>query len=131
VVATHQDPYSSHYRDLQMTRSICDWTKSSWVLPQPQLLRFDVPAGKHMRAVLASDGLWDVCTVERAAEVVRAARTIDEAAAALLAIAKEEYLGNRALPNMGDDTMVMVLELNPSLLARPASTGSCPDCGVM
>ena len=33
VVATHADPYSSHYKDLQMTRSLGDWTKSAWVLP--------------------------------------------------------------------------------------------------
>ena len=74
VVATHEDPYSSHYRDLLMTcvrgelytpvvfplsmdtscvrphssrRSICDWTKSAWVLPHPDVVSFDVAAGRQ------------------------------------------------------------------------------------
>ena len=70
VCATHEDPYSSHYRDLLMTRSICDWTKSSWVLPHPDVVHFDVAHGKHVRTVLASDGLWDVVPEQAAAQVV-------------------------------------------------------------
>ena len=60
VVATHADPYSSHYKDLQMTRSLGDWTKSAWVLPHPQLRRFTVPHDESRRVVIASDGLWDL-----------------------------------------------------------------------
>lgn len=100
-----------------MTRSICDWTKSSWVLPQPELLHFNVPVGTHIRAILASDGLWDVCTPERAAAITRAASTAEEAAANVLAVAKAAYLSERMLSQFGDDTTVMVVDLNPSLLS--------------
>jgi hypothetical protein len=112
-VATHEDPYSSHYRDLLMTRSICDWTKSAWVLPQPDVLEFTVPMGKHVRAVLASDGLWDICTHEQAAEIVRRSSTVQLAAEALLDVAKSVYIGERGLEKMGDDTTVMVVDLAP------------------
>ena len=113
VVATHEDPYSSHYRDLLMTRSICDWTKSAWVLPQPDVATFEVPNGKHVRALIASDGLWDICSWENACDILRAARTPQEAADALLEVAKGVYQGERGLEKMGDDTTVMVIDLLP------------------
>ena len=113
VVATHEDPYSSHYRDLLMTRSVCDWTKSSWVLPHPDVCHFDVPHGKHVRAVLASDGLWDICSPEVATDILRGAATPQQAADELLEVAKDVYLGERGLEKMGDDTTVMVVDLLP------------------
>ena len=114
VVATHEDPYSSHYRDLLMTRSICDWTKSCWVLPQPETLEFTIKGRERIRVVLASDGLWDICTPERAAAIVFKAATLQQAAEELLQIAKDVYQGERGLEKMGDDTTVMVLEMNPA-----------------
>ena len=100
-----------------MTRSIGDWSKSSWVLPQPELAHFDVPIGTHTRVILASDGLWDVVSPERAAKLTREAESASEAAQKLLVEAKDIYLGERAGKTMGDDTTIMVIDLNPSLLA--------------
>ena len=71
VVATHAGPYSSHYKDLQMTRSLGDWTKSAWVLPHPQLRRFTVPHDESRRVVIASDGLWDIISAEDGAAIAR------------------------------------------------------------
>ena len=130
VVATHEDPYSSHYRDLLMTRSICDWTKSAWVLPHPEVVEFHVPAGKHVRAVLASDGLWDVCDPDEAAEVLRAHATPQQAADALLAIAKRVYCGERGLEKMGDDTTVMVVDLLPGGPSTTAPRPPPPNCAL-
>jgi serine/threonine protein phosphatase PrpC len=131
VVATHEDPYSSHYRDLLMTRSICDWTKSSWVLPHPETMEFAIPYSKRFRVVLASDGLWDICSAERAAEVVFEADTVQTAAELLLEIAQRVYHGERGLEKMGDDTTVLVLELNPSgMTAGSATKGAAGGCLV-
>ena len=130
VVATHEDPYSSHYRDLLMTRSVCDWTKSCWVLPHPETLEFTVPASKRYRVVLASDGLWDICSAERAAEIVHAADTPQDAAEALLAVAKGVYQGERGLEKMGDDTTVMVVEINPSGVVGPPPKSKGGGCAV-
>ena len=126
VVATHEDPYSSHYRDLLMTRSICDWTKSAWVLPQPSVAPFEVPANKCFRVVLASDGLWDICSLEHAAEVCKGASSAQAAADELLNIAKAVYNGERGLEKMGDDTTVMVVDLAPGGVG--ASKGGCTVC---
>ena len=125
VCATHEDPYSSHYRDLLMTRSICDWTKSSWVLPHPDVVHFDVAHGKHVRTVLASDGLWDICSADEAAAILKSAPTPQKAADELLEIAKRVYQGERGLEKMGDDTTIMVVDLMPGGKAAAGSASSC------
>jgi len=112
AIATTMDPYSSHHRDLQMTRSICDWTKTSWITPQPEVLRFVV--GSHTRVVLASDGLWDVTPHELALQIVRGAATCSDAADLLLAHAHRVYCEERGLERPGDDTTVMVVDINPT-----------------
>ena len=133
VVDTHEDPYSSHYRDLLMTRSVCDWTKSCWVLPHPETLEFTVAHSKRFRVVLASDGLWDICSAERAAEVAFRAPTVHAAAVELLNIARGVYHGERGLEKMGDDTTILVLELNPSgstSAAAPALKRNGSGCSI-
>ena len=117
VVATHADPYSSHYKDLQMTRSLGDWTKSAWVLPHPQLRRFTVPHDESRRVVIASDGLWDIISAEDGAAIARQHDEPQAAADALLAVAQHEYHQVRGLEKMGDDTTVVVVDLNPGGLA--------------
>lgn len=132
-VATTLDPYSSHHRDLQMTRSICDWTKSAWCLPQPELHTLPLPEpSSHLRVILASDGLWDICSAEMAASIARASPTVGEAADELMAIAKDVYNRERGLELMGDDTTVMVVDINPSgakFVAPPPSAGGSKDAG--
>lgn len=68
-MATHLDPYSKHYRDLMNTRTICDWSKSAWVIPQPETIRFTVQ--KYTRVVIGSDGLWDVLSRQDVAKFVK------------------------------------------------------------
>lgn len=88
-------------------------TKSAWVLPHPEVVPFDVPFGRHVRVVLASDGLWDIVSAEEVAAILRAQATPQDAADALLEVAKQVYLGERALPKMGDDTTILVVDLLP------------------
>ena len=45
---------------------------------------FTVPPGSIFRVCLASDGLWDVCSFDRAAEVMKKAATVQRAAKDLL-----------------------------------------------
>mmetsp|Transcript_30584 Transcript_30584/g.79406 ORF Transcript_30584/g.79406 Transcript_30584/m.79406 type:complete len:401 (+) Transcript_30584:74-1276(+) len=114
AIATTLDPYSSHHRDLQMSRSICDWTKTSWILPHPEIQRFSLSPSACTRIVLASDGLWDVTSHAHALQMVRAASSCTEAANALLAHAHHVYCDERQLDRPGDDTTVMVIEVNPN-----------------
>lgn len=131
VVATDDDPFSPHHKDLMMSRSICDWTKCAWVLPHPQLLDFTVAAGEHKRVILASDGLWDVISPEDAVIIARDSPSVDAAAELLMRRAKDEYLTKRGLAKMGDDTTVMVIDLNPSNVMFAARGGRGTGCCVV
>lgn len=125
VVAIDDDPFSKHHKDLMMSRSIGDWTKCAWVLPHPQTLEFDVSAGEHKRVVLATDGLWDIMSHQEVMAVARDTPSVDEVAEILMSKARIEYLENRRLDKMGDDTTVMVIDLNPSNLAFEARRTCC------
>ena len=122
---------------LMTTRSIGDWDAARALTPHPQSLRFAVrPAcaadggdgggaaasPQRWAVVLASDGLWDHVTHERAAAVVRGAADPQAAADAL---AKLVMVG-RTTPK--DDTSVIVLDLNPAELP-PLSRPQNPRCG--
>jgi serine/threonine protein phosphatase PrpC len=122
VVATAESHSHAGYNDLQMTRSLCDWRASDMVLPHPELHRFEVPAGCHHRIILASDGLWDVCTPEQAAEVLHACADPLSAAKKLLEIAEFEYIENRGHEMMDDDTTVLVVDVNAT--GRPFKVAS-------
>jgi len=97
------------------------------VLPQPELLAFSVPAGTHIRVILASDGLWDVIAHDQAAAITRAAQTVEQAANNLLAHARSVY-DARGADKFGDDTTVMVVDLNPSALNVGSADGVCGCC---
>ena len=132
VVSTELSHTHSQYYDLQMTRSIVDWRGPDLVLPHPEHKAFDVSARQHVRVILASDGLWDVCTHSVATHIARAAETPKAAADALLAHAESIYLGKRGKPHMGDDTTVLCVDLNPSALSfLPAPAGGAGGCAVM
>ena len=93
-----------------------------WLAPGtaagPMELELDtVVAGAFRRVILASDGLWDVCSHQTAAKVARSSHeTPQEAADALLAIAKRAYIKERGLEREGDDASVVVVDLNPGLV---------------
>ena len=65
--------------------------------------------------VLASDGLWDVTSTAVAMRIARSAATPSDAADLLLRHARRVYCEERGLSRPGDDTTVMVVDINPSL----------------
>lgn len=54
-----------------VTRSIGDWDGSRAMIPQPELLRFEVQPSEHVRCVMCSDGVWDFLTLDEAASCAR------------------------------------------------------------
>jgi len=137
TVHTTRDPFASHHADMMMTRSLGDWRHVAWILPRPQVQRAVVAAGVHHRVVIASDGLWDVVSHQQCAEIVRAAETAQAASDGLLAAANKVYLEDRQLELPGDDTTVLVIDLNPSELEWTAPSSPSPEgegavcCGLM
>ena len=85
------------------------------VLPHPSVQPFEVVAGQWTRVLLASDGLWDVCSHELAVRVARESAGAQEAADQLLELARREY-EERGRKGVGDDTTILVVDLNPSRL---------------
>jgi serine/threonine protein phosphatase PrpC len=72
-------------RGLMMTRSLGDrWFRPVGVIAEPEVGRHAVGAD-DVALVAATDGLWDVLSVEEAARVVRRAATAEAAARALVA----------------------------------------------
>ena len=59
------------------------------------------------------------------AAVARDTPAVDKVAEILMNKAKVEYLQNRGLPKMGDDTTVMVIDLNPSKVAFESRAATC------
>ncbi|KAL1518842.1 hypothetical protein AB1Y20_003119 [Prymnesium parvum] len=91
VVATCEDPYSSHYRDLQMTRRHSNLRTAHCAC---------TTSGSPTECFHACDELVEICRVE--------------------------YIQARGLDKMGDDTTVMVVDLNPSnLVFEPVPNGCC------
>ena len=83
------------------------------VLPHPQLHSFEVAPSEHVRVILASDGLWDVCSVDDAARVARQSATAQEAVNTLVEWAEHQYLEVRRKKRVGDDTTILVVDVNP------------------
>ena len=129
VVATETSHSHPQYYDLQMTRSIGDWKGPDLVLPHPEMRAFEVGAGEHVRAIVASDGLWSVCSHETAAQVARSCPSAQTAANQLLELAEQAYFSRRGKSVMGDDTTVLCVDLNPSQLPfappPPAAKRGC------
>ena len=122
---------------LMMTRSIGDWDAARALTPHPQSLRFAVRAAdaadgdggradappQRWAVVLASDGLWDQVSHERAAAVVRSAVDPQGAADALVKLATV------GLVTPKDDTSVIVVDLNPAELPPRLQTPCCGGRG--
>ena len=111
-----------------MTRSIGDWDAARSCIPEPEIQRFCVREGGHCRVALASDGLWDFCSFQRAAKIVRGAATAQVAADALVALVERE--SERRFGRLKDDTTVAVLELDlrseeARQAAHAAQAGGC------
>ena len=75
-------------------------------------------------------GAWvgaQVIDHNQAAAITRAASTVDDAANKLLGHARSVY-DSRGVPKFGDDTTVMVVDLNPSALNVGSADGICGCC---
>jgi serine/threonine protein phosphatase PrpC len=127
TVHTTKDYSTGHHADMMMTRSLGDWKHVAWILPLPMIKAYTVPADGYRRVVLASDGLWDVVPLDKALRLVCRIESVQDAAEALLEEAKRVYFEERKLELPGDDTTVMVVDLNPSQMPLPglASVGCC------
>ena len=104
-----------------VTRSIGDWDASRACIPHPQILRFELARGSHTRIVLASDGLWDFATHEKAADIVCRAKSAQAAADRLTRFTSNE--SNSKFGRLKDDTTVVVVELD---FRDAAARGTAP-----
>ena len=105
-----------------VSRSIGDWDGSRAIVPEPDVLRFDVPADGLVRVVIASDGVWDFVTPAQAAMVLRTSSSAQAAASRLVRVASRR--SHSALGRLKDDTTALVIELNPSGLPLPVASSS-------
>ena len=110
------------------SRALGDWDGSRALVPQPEIMRFNVPSDGCMRVVIASDGLWDLMAPSHACEKVLAReRDAQDCAYKLVNMAIEK--SNMRFNQLKDDTSVIVVELNPSggavPLTKPAAAGCC------
>ena len=109
-----------------VTRAIGDWDGSRALVPHPEVTRFRVTSSQCVRAVIASDGLWDLVSPDEASEVLRTGKSATSCANRLLE--KALYRSNTKFNELKDDTTVMVVELNPSgepPPVAPAGGGCC------
>jgi serine/threonine protein phosphatase PrpC len=96
-------------RGLMMTRSLGDrWFRPVGVIAEPEVTRHARGAG-DVALVIATDGMWDVLSAERAAAVVRRAATAQAAADALIRAA----LAANASDNV-TTVVVRVADLTPT-----------------
>ena len=110
-----------------VTRALGDWDGSRALVPHPDVARFRVTRSQCLRAVLASDGLWDFVRPDEASRVLRAGKSASSCADRLLEMAVSR--SNAKFNELKDDTTVLVVELNPSgeppPLVAPAGGGCC------
>eukprot|EP00607_Mallomonas_marina_P007995 CAMPEP_0182417266 /NCGR_PEP_ID=MMETSP1167-20130531/1693_1 /TAXON_ID=2988 /ORGANISM="Mallomonas Sp, Strain CCMP3275" /LENGTH=416 /DNA_ID=CAMNT_0024590685 /DNA_START=49 /DNA_END=1296 /DNA_ORIENTATION=- len=95
---------------LCMTRSIGDRYGPRSCIAVPDISAVTIPAGHHARFVLASDGLWDVLTVEKVRALVYRHKNVQKVASLLScrAWSKRRHLSMRP-----DDITVLVVDVNP------------------
>lgn len=102
-MAAHGAQVRGHYfvtenRGLMVSRALGDWAlRSVGLIPTPEV----IAAGRRevVGVLVATDGLWDVTPSAAAADVVRRARSADEAVRRLMASA----------PRAADNTTVVVV----------------------
>ena len=109
-----------------VTRAIGDWDGSRALVPHPEFLRFSVPPNGCMRAVLASDGLWDFVSTAEAARLLCSERTAQACADRLIELAVNR--SKRRFNDLKDDVTVVVVELNPSGAPPPLTRARGGGC---
>jgi len=94
---------------IPMTRSIGGRYCPRRCIPLPDLIALDVKPGEFLRCVLASDGLWDVVSVQKVALVINRYEDPKDAAEALV----NKSLRRRTEKNLGsDDITVLVVDID-------------------
>ena len=106
--------FSRYNRSILMTRSIGDFYGPRSCIAMPDLTSITVPADKHMRFVIASDGLWDVISTENIRRLgLYSAYANAEDFAVMLA---HKARSRRERNNLRlDDITVVVIDVNPRL----------------
>ena len=85
-----------------VTRSIGDWDGARAMIPQPDVLTFEVQPSSHMRVIICSDGVWDMMTLEEACKITRRASTAKAAAQSI--VEKAYNRGMAKFERLKDDT---------------------------
>ena len=93
-----------------VTRSIGDWDAARSCVPHPEIARIELAPGSRSRFVLASDGLWDFVSAEKAAAVAFAAPSAQRAADRLERLAVER--SNNKFDFLKDDVSVVVVDVD-------------------
>lgn len=124
-----KERYNYGLSDTMMTRSIGDWDAARACVPDPEIMRFEVSSGAHERVVIASDGLWDVCTNEKAASIVRKAKSAADAAYKLAEYAWRT--SHARFDRLKDDTTIVVVDLDCSLPGESPPQNKDAGCGCL
>jgi serine/threonine protein phosphatase PrpC len=101
-----------------VSRSIGDWDAARVLVPQPDVLTFTLEQGGWERVILASDGLWDHCTLSDATEAAGSSASAQQAADRLVRRVANLKAPGRSGRLLKDDVTVVVVDLN--LTGKPA-----------
>ena len=89
-----------------VSRSIGDWDAARTLIPQPEVTSFEVGRGMCERVIIASDGLWDYCSFEKAVDIAYSSDSPQQAADRLVKQVVE------SVKPLKDDLTVVVVDLN-------------------
>eukprot|EP01041_Mallomonas_annulata_P013836 gene13836-29431_t len=119
--------YNKHGNiSLTMTRSIGDRLGPASCIPVPDITGITIPANQHARFVLASDGIWDVLSVEQVQAIALRCKDAGKAAHKIARLAWTKRL--HEVGHM-DDITVLVVDVNPSAFLSPWD-GYMPRCTI-
>ena len=92
-------------------------------IPLPEVSAITIKAGEHARFVIASDGVWDVLSVDAARKVVLSVEDPDRAATKLAQTAWDRRIAQNIRM---DDISVIIVDLNPdNLVDYQAKADNC------
>jgi len=101
---------------LAMTRSFGDKYGPRSCVAVPDISATTIPAGKHARFVIASDGLWDTMTTEIVESIALSIANPKEAASKLARMAKAIRVSREMRM---DDITCIIVDVNPRNFVAP------------
>eukprot|EP01041_Mallomonas_annulata_P003717 gene3717-7384_t len=107
---------------LTMTRSIGDRYGARSCVCVPDISALTLAPNEYARFVLASDGLWDVVSVEAVQTVVMGSRDPSQIARKLALMAWHKRVSKSIRM---DDITVLVVDINPRAFRRGSLTSTC------